>query len=179
MRVGWRALAACVALACVALACVAPRVQAQPAARVSAAGHVITFTNGRSRHRIVLPDSVRVDMDTVEVLDSQNILSTSYLLLVVKGPSKRAAMGAGQCGAGSETAIVWLQLLSWRIQRVQSQLVESCWENTFITDTIAWSADQMRMAFSDIAAGSTPRVLRFDRLNPDRAFTVSPDSSAK
>lgn len=152
---------------------------AQSTARVSAAGHVITITNDRARHRITLPDSVRVDMDTVEVLDSQNILSTSYLLLVVKGPSKRGAMGAGQCGAGSETALVWLQLLSWRVKRVQSKLVESCWENTFITGAIEWTGDQMRMSFTDVAAGSKPRVLRYDRLNPDRGFTVAPDSSAK
>lgn len=174
MRCAWLTLAALGALACIA-----PFVRGQSAARVSAAGHVITITNERTRHRITLPDSVRVDMDTVEVLDSQNILSTSYLLLVVKGPSRRAAMGAGQCGAGSETAIVWLQLVSWRISRVQSRLVDSCWENRFITGTIVWSADQMRMAFSDIAAGSTPRVLRYDRLNPDRGFSVVPDSSAK
>jgi hypothetical protein len=177
VRVARCALAARVIL--FALVCVASPVRAQTAARISAAGHVVTITNDRTRHRITLPDSVRVDMDTVEVLDSQHILSTSYLLLVVKGPSKRAALGAGQCGAGSETAIVWLQLLSWRIQRVQSQLVESCWENSFITGTIEWIADQLRMTYSDAAAGATRRVLRYDRLNPDRGFTVAADSSVK
>ncbi len=173
MRIAWCALAAFVTLVCVA-----PPVHAQPAARVSAAGNVITVANDRTRHRITLSDSVRVDMDTVEVLDSQNVLSTSYLLLVVKGPSRRGAMGAGQCGAGSETAIVWLQLLSWRVQRVQSQLVESCWQNAFVTGTIEWTAEQLRMTFRDTAAASKKRVLRYDRLNPDRGFTVVPDSSA-
>ncbi|MBC7842007.1 MAG: hypothetical protein H7099_06835 [Gemmatimonadaceae bacterium] len=169
---------ACRIAAALCLAAVAPTLHAQ-AARVSATGHVITITNGRTRHRITLPDSVRVDMDTVEVLDSQNIFSTSYLLLVVKGPSKRDAMGAGHCGAGSETAIVWVELLAWRIRHSKSQLVESCLQNTYITGTIDWTADQMQMKFSDIDSASRTRVLRYDRLNPERGFTVTPDSSAK
>ena len=168
----------CALASVVTLVCTASPVSAQPAARVSAAGHIVTITNRNTRHRITLPASVRVDMDTVEVLDSQNILSVSYLLLVVKGPSKRAAMGMGQCGAGSETAIVWLQLLAWRLQRVQSQLVESCWENSFIAGTIEWTADQLRMNYSETGGGAMRRVLRYDRGNPDRGFTVAPDSSA-
>ena len=155
-----------------------PALRAQEA-HVSAKGSVVTITSNGVRHRITLPDSVRVDMDTVEVLDLQNVLATSYLLLTVNGPSKRVGFGAGQCGAGYETGVVWLQLLSWRVQRLQSRLVESCWKNVMITGTIDWQADIMRMTFLDLKAGSKGYVLRYDRARPERGFTVTADSAGK
>lgn len=123
----------------------------------------------------MLPPSVRVDMDTVEILDVQDVGPNKYLLLTVNGPSKRKGFGAGQCGAGFETGIVWLELRDWRILRTQSRRVESCWDNTMITETVTWSNDQMVLTFLDIAAGSIARELRYDRKTPERGFTVKPD----
>jgi hypothetical protein len=148
-------------------------------ATVSGHGNVVTILSKGSRHRIALPDSVRVDMDTVEVLDSQNILATSYLLLTINGPSKRTGFGAGLCGGGFETAIVWLQLHHWRVRNMQSQLVESCWKNTIIAGTIVWQGDVMRMTFLDLADGAKGYALRYDRMKPERGFAVVADSSVK
>lgn len=147
---------------------------AQEEARVSAQGGVVTIVARNVPHRIVLPPSVRVDMDTVEILDAQDVGAYKYLLLTVNGPSTRNGRGVGQCGAGLETGIVWLQLRNWRVVRSQSQLVESCWENAIITETIAWSGAQMQLAYLDLAAGSKSRVLRYDRNQPERGFAVSP-----
>lgn len=148
--------------------------QAQEEARASASGSMITIVARDVRHRIVLPPSVRVDMDTVEVLDSQDVGSFRYLLLTVNGPSKRKGFGQGQCGAGFETAIVWLQLRAWRITGSQSKRVESCWDNAMITDTISWEGDVMQLGFLDIAAGSKPFVLRYDRNHAERGFAIAP-----
>ena len=152
--------------------------QAQEEARVSASGSVITIVARDVRHRIVLPPSVRVDMDTVEVLDSQDVGEIRYLLLSVNGPSKRKGFGQGQCGAGFETAIVWLQLRSWRIIDSQSSRVESCWDNTMITATISWERDVMQLGYLDISAGSKPFVLRYDRNHAERGFAIAPGKSA-
>ena len=41
-----------------------------------------------------------------------------------------------------------------------------------ITETIVWTGDQLRLAFLDVAAGSTSKVLHYDRNRPERGFTV-------
>ena len=164
-----------VALLCVLSATgLVSTLRAQEEARVSASGSVITFLARNRPHRIKLPPSVRVDMDTVEILDLQDLGPHRFLLLTVNGPSKRKGSGAGLCGAGFETGIVWLQLREWRIIDSQSQLVESCWDNSMITETIVWTGDKMHVSFLDVAAGSTSKVLRYDRSRPERGFTVLP-----
>jgi hypothetical protein len=157
----------------IALAIATPSLGAQEIARVTALGNVITIAARNAPRRIVLPPSVRIDMDTVEILDAQDVGAYKYLLLTANGPSKRKGFGAGQCGAGFETGIVWLQLRDWRVQRSQSQLVESCWANTIITGTIAWSGAQLQLTYLDLAAGSIPRIVRYDRNQPERGFTVA------
>ena len=153
--------------------CLAPTLCAQQA-MVSGKGSVLTIRRARDRHRVVLPASVKVDMDTVEVLDSQNVGARSYLLLTVSGPSKRIGGGAGQCGAGTETAIIWLTLQTWRIREIASQLVESCWTNVTVATTIGWAGDEMRLSFIDGAPGSIPKTLRYDRDHAERGFTLVP-----
>ena len=147
-------------------------VGAQEEAHASASGNVITITARNRQHRIALPRSVRVDMDTVEILDAQDVGAHKFLLLTVNGPTKRKGFGVGTCGAGFETGIVWLQLRDWRIITTQSQLVESCRDNSMITETIAWTGDKLQLTFLDIAAGSKSNVLRYDRNRPERGFTV-------
>ena len=153
--------------------------QAQEEARVSANGSLITIVARNVQHRIVLPPKIRVDMDTAEVLDSEVVGDVRYLLLTVNGPSKRKGFGMGQCGAGFETAIVWLQLRAWRIVSSQFKRVESCWDNAMITDTVTWDGSVMQLGFLDIAAGSKPFVLRYDRNYAERGFVIAPGVSPR
>jgi hypothetical protein len=177
----------------IAGALAAPAVHAQAAARVSGAGDVVTIVDNGATHRIRLPATVKVDMDTVEVLDAQRIGSITYMLLSVNGPSKRTGFGIGQCGAGFETGIVWLQLLAWRIQRSQSQLVESCWRNSMITETMQVTDDAISLTYmnldainvaptqtsTELAANAKTFVLRYDRAKPMNGFVVRPAPVAK
>lgn len=169
MRVVWQALAALLVTT----------VRAQPAhgqheQRVSASGSTVTIALGRARQVIQLPLGVPVDMDTVEVLDSQSIHPMTYLLLTVRGPSRRSAMGAGECGAGFETAIVWLQLRDWRVMRSDSRLVESCWKHLAIDSALQMTNEEIRLHFLDEAEGSSRRLLRYDRRRPYDGISVSP-----
>lgn len=146
---------------------------AQHLTRVSATGSTLTFFVGRARHVVRLPKSAQVDMDTVEVLDSQVVSPMSYLLLTVRGPSKRKGHGAGRCGAGLETAIVWLQLREWSLIAHDSRLVESCWKDLMTDSTLRMSDREISLDFLGHAAGSRRRALRYDLLRPDAGFTVS------
>ncbi len=152
---------------------------AQRAARVSGAGAVLSITDQHVRHRIQLPASVKVDMDTVEVIDSQNIGALTYLLLIVSGPSKRNGLGAGQCGAGVETGIVWLRLFNWRIEQSQSQLVASCWTDSEILEPLQITDEAISLKYMVMRPEQTTLRLRYDRTKPERGFEIGPAASAK
>ncbi len=147
---------------------------AQRAAQVSGDGSVLSIMHQHVRHRIQLTASVKVDMDTVEVIDSQNIGALTYLLLVVSGPSRRNGRGAGQCGAGEETAIVWLRLFNWRIERSQSQLVASCWTDNSVLEPLQITDDAIGLRFMVMRPDSATLRLRYDRTKPERGFDVGP-----
>ena len=116
--------------------------------------------------------SVAVDMDTVDVLDAQQAGALRYVLLRVNGPSKRKEFGRGECGAGYETAIVWLKLQGWQLQQVRSYLVESCWLNRIMESELLWEGRAGVLPFQQMGKGAARYELHYDRGRPRIGFAV-------
>lgn len=135
-------------------------------------GRVVALTANGATHRLQLPASVAVDMDTLEVLDARQEGAVRYLLLRVNGPSKRKGFGQGLCGAGFETALVWLKLHGWTLSLVRSQLVETCWHNRILDDELAWDGDIGALTYQDLQLRKRFAV-RYDRTRPQRGFTMA------
>ncbi|MCC7054398.1 MAG: hypothetical protein IT355_14110 [Gemmatimonadaceae bacterium] len=138
-----------------------------------ASGSQLTITVQGVAYTLRLPPAVRVDMDTLEVLDAREVAGAQYLLLSVNGPSKRKGFGAGACGAGYETAIVWLRLVSWRLVASRSELVESCWQNRIIEVPLTWAGDSGTLTYQQLGAGAGRRVVCYDRGAPELGVVVT------
>ena len=148
------------------------RAQAFTPDAVRGAGSLVTLTVGGVSHVLPLPPTVRVDMDTVTVLDAREVGGAKYLLLSVNGPSKRKGYGSGECGVGYETAIVWLRLRSWTPVQSQSALVESCWQNRIMEETLVWVGDTGIVTWQQMGKEAARYEVRYDRAAPRRGVVT-------
>lgn len=98
---------------------------AQAVVAVQAKGDQLVLGKGGTEHRYTLPGSLEVDMVSATVLDVQTKAGITFILLDVSGPSRRGKPD-GFCGAGSESALVWLKLRSWKLYEVRPVTYASC-----------------------------------------------------
>jgi hypothetical protein len=151
----------------------------QPAPiRITGAGSVLTAEQGGERHLIDLPRGVRVDIDNVELLSHERVGSDDILLLRVSGPSRRAANGAGYCGAGVESSVVWMRLRAWSVVRSMDARVESCVMSTTIARRFSWQGNIGTIVSELPGEPVRRRTLRYDRDKAAEGFAYCASASA-
>ncbi len=101
---------------------------AQPSLTAQGQGDKLTLTQGTTPHSYTMPGSLEVDMDSASVLDVQSKAGITYILLDVSGPSRRGNPTAF-CGAGTESALMWLKLRDWKLYEVRPVTYASCLYN--------------------------------------------------
>jgi len=106
-----------------------------------------------------------------ELLDFAPRKHHTYLLLQVSGPS-RPLGGSSMCGAGEETDVVWLQLSkSWRIEKGQSENIDSCFHSTEVMEEGAWKNKQWEVTTDDFQDGLEKQII-YDSVHPETALQV-------
>jgi hypothetical protein len=144
---------------------------AQDSAKATGRGQTLILTVGRTRHVYTLSETrVGVDMDQAKVLEFQNKNGLTYVLLDINGPSRRNG-GARQCGAGSESRLVWLRLRRWRLLEIRSVLYESCWFS------IDYAKPERRgtlytVSFSDFST-MKDKTVTYDRAHPELGLALT------
>lgn len=84
-------------------------------------------------------------IDTVKLQSAKEAGGFIYLLLDVTGPSK-IPVDNHQCGAGTESNLVWLKLdQAWKLLESRSFLYESCWSTVSPADAPRWQGDTLKV----------------------------------
>ncbi len=144
---------------------------AQDSVKSTGRGHTLTLNVDGVRRTYTLSDErVGVDMDRAKVLEFQHKNGLTYVLLDVTGPSRRNG-GARQCGAGSESSLVWLRLQRWRLLEIRSVLYESCWFS------IDYAKPERQgtlytISFSDFSA-MKDKTVTYDRAHPELGLVLT------
>jgi hypothetical protein len=144
---------------------------AQNSVKATGRGHTLILTADGTRHTYTLSEKrVGVDMDQAKVLEFQNKNGLTYVLLDINGPSRRNG-GARQCGAGSESSLVWLRLKRWHLLEIRSVLYESCWFS------IDYAKPERQgtlytISFSDFSAMKDKTVM-YDRAHPELGLVLT------
>ncbi len=144
---------------------------AQDSVKATGRGHKLTLNADGVRRTYTLSDErVGVDMDRAKVLEFQNKNGLTYVLLDINGPSRRNG-GARQCGAGSESSLVWLRLRRWRLLEIRTVRYTSCW----FTIDYAQSARRgtlYTISFSDFSA-MKDKTVTYDRAHPELGLVLT------
>lgn len=81
-----------------------------------------------------------------------------YLLLDVTGPSKLPG-DAHQCGAGSESDLIWLKLgPDWTVQDTKDFRYESCWSDISPDEPPKWTGDTLKVSVFSAEGGREERL---------------------
>jgi hypothetical protein len=134
-------------------------------------GYTLILTADRTRHAYTLSETrVGVDMDQAKALEFQNKNGLTYVLLDITGPSRRNG-GARQCGAGSESSLVWLRLQRWRLLEIRAVRYYSCWFS------IDYAKPERQgtlytISFSDFSA-MKDKTVTYDRAHPELGLVLT------
>ncbi len=134
-------------------------------------GRTLRLKIGAVWHSYSLSEKrVDVDMDQARVLDFQHKAGFTYVLLDVGGASHRN-FPMSQCGAGTESSLVWLRFKKWHLLEIRAVKYESCWltiepENRLRLGTL------LTIAFSDFHVNKN-KTVTYNYAHPERGLSLS------
>jgi hypothetical protein len=146
-------------------------VLAQTSMSATGQGRTLRLKAGTVWHSYILSKKrVDVDMDRARVLDFQHKAGFRYILLEVGGVSNRN-FPMSQCGAGTESSLVWLRFKKWHLLEIRAVKYESCWltiepENRLRQGTL------LTIAFSDFHVNKN-KTLTYNYTHPERGLSLS------
>jgi len=98
-----------------------------------------------------------------------------YLLLDVTGPSKEPA-DSHQCGAGTESDLIWLKLdKDWKLTDANQFRYDSCWRTISAYDDLTWHGDTLSVTADYVKEGGvvTTMVASYSYQHPEAGLKVS------
>lgn len=119
-------------------------------------GSTVYVREGTSEHELVLRDHVHaVVLEKVVLQSAKESGGFTYLLLDVTGPSK-VPPDAHQCGAGTESDLIWLKLdKNWKTQDAKDFRYDSCWATISADDPPKWEGDTLKVTVFNVASGGS------------------------
>ena len=117
-------------------------------------GSTVLVHEGTSEHELAIRDHFHaVILEKVILQSAKESGGFIYLLLDVTGPSK-VPPDAHQCGAGTESDLIWLKLdKDWKIQDARDFRYDSCWATVSADDGPKWEGDTLKVAVFSVASG--------------------------
>ena len=95
-----------------------------------------------------------------------------YLLLDVVGPSK-LPRDSHECGAGSESNLVWLKLgREWKLLDSKSFRYDSCWASISAIDPPLWEGDTLTVTTEN-------KVVTYSYKRPEEGLKIADFAPAK
>jgi hypothetical protein len=119
-------------------------------------GGTVYVREGAKEHDLALRDHVHaVTLEKVILQSAKESAGFIYLLLDVTGPSK-VPPDAHQCGAGTESDLIWVKLDGgWKIQDAKDFRYDSCWATISSDDPPKWEGDTLKVAVFSVASGGS------------------------
>jgi hypothetical protein len=102
-----------------------------------------------------------------------------YLLLDVTGPSKDPP-DSHQCGAGSESDLIWLKLdKDWKLTDAKQFRYDSCWSTISSYDDLSWDGDRLSVTADYVKEGGTvtTMVASYSYKHPEEGLKVTETSA--
>jgi hypothetical protein len=141
----------------------------------------ISFREGAAEHEIKVRDYFHaVRLDKVILQSAKESNGFIYLLLDVTGPSKLPP-DSHQCGAGTESDLIWLKLdKNWKPQDEKDFRYDSCWATISSDDPPKWAGDTLKVTvFSVTASESKTLVATYSYKHPDEGLRIAEDPAGK
>ncbi len=138
-------------------------------------GSTVLFQEDGTAHEVSIKDQFgAAGLDSVKVQSAKKATGFIYLLLDVTGPSKIPG-DSRQCGAGTESNLVWLKLdQDWKLLDAKTFLYESCWSTVEAADPPRWQDDTLKVSADKFTANSTEtRVATYSYKHPEEGLKVS------
>jgi hypothetical protein len=114
----------------------------------------VTFVEAGSAHEISIReqfDAARLEKVTLQSAKKAN--GFIYLLLDVTGPSKYPP-DSHQCGAGTESNLIWLKVdTDWKPVVSRNFRYDSCWSTISASDAPAWKGDTLTVSADYVKSG--------------------------
>jgi hypothetical protein len=137
-------------------------------------GDVVRFQDGSASHEVSIRNQFHaVRLDKVALQSAKEAGGFIYLLLDVTGPSK-VPQDSHQCGAGSESDLVWLKLdKDWKLQDAKNFRYESCWATIDMDDPPKWQGDTLSVTVFSVSEGAGKTLTAsYSYKHPEEAFKV-------
>jgi hypothetical protein len=119
-------------------------------------GNTVTFRDGGSSHELSIRDQFHaVRLDKVVLQSAKESNGLIYLLLDVTGPSKVPG-DSHQCGAGTESDLIWLKLdKDWKVVDAKNFRYDSCWSTISADDPPKWEGDTLKVTVFSVKDGES------------------------
>jgi hypothetical protein len=145
-------------------------------------GSTVTLREGSNAHELAIRDQFHaVRLDKVVLQSAKESGGLIYLLLDVTGPSK-VPSDAHQCGAGTESDLIWLKLdKDWKVLDAKNFRYDSCWSTISADDPPKWEGDTLKVTVFSVASGGEGKTLTatYTYKHPEDGFKVSEVADAK
>ena len=128
--------------------------------KIAAVWHSFTLSEKR----------VDVDMNQANVLDFQHKAEFTYILLDISGASHRN-FPMSQCGAGTESSLVWLRFKKWHLLEIRAVKYESCWL-TIEPEKRSRQGTLLTIAFSDFHVNKN-KTVTYNQAHPERGLSLT------
>lgn len=138
-------------------------------------GSTVFIREGAKEHELDLRDHFHaVRLDLVVLQSAKEAGGFIYLLLDVSGPSKLPP-DSHQCGAGTESDLIWLKLApNWKVEDARDFRYESCWATISADDPPKWTGDTLKVSvFIAEADKSVSQVATYTYKRPEDGIKVT------
>lgn len=113
-----------------------------------------------------------VELGTVKLQSATESRGFMYLLLDVEGPSK-LPRDNHECGAGSESNLVWLKLdQDWKVRASKSFRYDSCWASISAIDPPRWEGNTLTVTTDN-------KVVTYSYKRPEEGLKIADSVPAK
>ena len=138
-------------------------------------GSTVYVRDGASQHELAIRNHFHaVVLEKVILQSAKESGGFVYLLLDVTGPSKVPA-DSHQCGAGTESDLIWLKLdQAWKVQDAKDFRYDSCWSTISADDPPKWEGDTLKVAVFNVRSGGAAvnQVATYTYKHPEEGIKV-------
>jgi hypothetical protein len=136
-------------------------------------GNSVRFVEDGRAHEISVKGLFdAVELQSVKLQSATESRGFMYLLLDIEGPSK-LPRDNHECGAGSESNLVWLKLdLEWKVLDAKSFRYDSCWASISMIDPPRWEGDTLTVSTEN-------KVVTYSYKHPEEGLKIADSAPAK
>ncbi|HEY0458575.1 MAG TPA: hypothetical protein VGC97_05435 [Pyrinomonadaceae bacterium] len=144
--------------------------------KIRAAKRAVTITfKGKARWL-----DVRKQIDAARITDTELMFANEkagfrYLVIDITGDSRDSDFDR-QCGAGTESNLIWLKLdAAWKILDVKSVRYQSCWSGTDLNEPFTRTQNSLNVDFADSRENMSVK-LTYNADEPEKGFQTVGES---